>query len=71
MSLEAPNADDEFGDEEYIYDMMANHVRIVAEELIIKFWGERCEDFNQDCLLCNKWKQLDDLLENPFSETSQ
>ena len=68
MTLEAPKTDDEFGDNETTFDMIASHVRIIAEELLIKYWGERCVDFEESCVLCQKWRYLDALLENPFTE---
>ena len=66
--IEAMQDNDDFTDNEGVFDMMAGHVRIVAEDLLRKFWGERCPDFYNDCPLCQKWKQLDSLLENPLAE---
>ena len=68
--LEAPENDkDEFGNEdtEAVFEMMAEHVRIAASELIMKFFGERCRcEENCTCIACKKWRALDELLRPPF-----
>jgi hypothetical protein len=50
------------------FNIYADDVRITSERLIIEFFGERCNDYQQDCSICQHWKALDDLIENPFDE---
>lgn len=46
-------------DEDVEIEMMVSHIRTIAEEYLTKFWGERCPDFEESCLVCQKWKALD------------
>ena len=73
--LEAPENDkDEFGDEdtEAVFEMMTEHVRIAASELIKKFYGERCRcEENCTCSTCKKWRALDELLRPPLKSDNQ
>ena len=48
------------------FDMMASHVRTIADELVAEMFGPRCIDYVENCECCRRWKLLDDLLENPF-----
>lgn len=48
------------------FDMMANRVRFVAEFLLTAHFGSRCPDFDGGCVVCQKWKQLDQLIESPY-----
>ena len=48
------------------FAMMAGHLRIIAETMLIEFFGERCPDFEVECECCRRWKLLDDFTENPF-----
>lgn len=56
-------------DDSDTFDMMAGHLRIIAETMLRDFFGERCEDFDEDCECCRRWKLLDALTENPFKES--
>ena len=49
--------------ERYVMMQMADHIRTVAEAYLEMWFGERCDDFDPNCVVCQKWKQLDDLLE--------
>lgn len=31
------------------------------KEAITEHWGERCDDFDADCVCCQAWKEWDDL----------
>lgn len=46
-------------DDKAEFDMMAGHVRIIANELLTKFFGERCEEFDLDIdgkpVECAEW----------------
>ena len=48
------------------FHMMAGHLRIVAEEMLREFFGERCDEFDEDCPICMRWNALAVLTENPF-----
>jgi hypothetical protein len=48
------------------FDMMANRVRFVAEFLLTAHFGSRCPDFDGGCVVCQKWKQLDQLIDSPY-----
>ena len=38
-------------------------------EVFLRLWfGDRCESFDGDCVVCKKWKAFDFLFENPFVE---
>ena len=50
------------------FDIMAGHIRTIAETMLVKFFGERCPDFEPDCECCRRWKLLDELTENPFKD---
>lgn len=54
--------------DEQTFLMMAGHLRTVAEAMLIEFFGEQCPDFEPDCECCRRWKLLDDLAQNPFSD---
>ena len=49
-------------DDDPKYEQMVGHVRTVAEAYLMKFFGERCPDFEQHCVVCQKWAALDKLL---------
>ena len=49
-----------------IADAQIAKVRPSFEAFLVETWGERCPDYCEDCVLCAKWKALDDILENPF-----
>jgi hypothetical protein len=50
------------------FDQVAGHIRIVAETMLVEFFGERCPDFEPTCECCKRWQLLDDLVANPFDE---
>ena len=31
-----------------------------AEQEMTEYWGERCKDFNSECIACHAWKHFDD-----------
>lgn len=37
--------------------------------VIIEHFGDRCDDCEPECIICQKWKAFDFLFENPFEET--
>ena len=43
-------------------------VRCAVDTFLVKWWGERCKEFEPTCALCQKWKAVDCLLDNPFEE---
>ncbi len=43
-------------------------IRITATNLIEYYFGFRCEDYDEDCIVCQRYRALDTLLESPFSE---
>ena len=54
------------------FTMMAGHVRTIAETMLREFFGD-CErvdknDRDVDCPSCQRWKSLDDLTANPFTD---
>lgn len=38
---------------------MRSHVRVVAEEYIRTWYGERCPDFDATCIVCRHWAAFD------------
>ena len=49
-----------------VFDMHAGYIRTIANKMLTEFFGERCKDFEPDCLCCQRWQYLDKLTENPF-----
>lgn len=50
------------------WEKMASEVRPKLEDALTEHYGERCLDFEKDCLCCKVWKALDDVLCNPYLE---
>lgn len=50
------------------FEVMAGHVRTIAEEMLTEQFGERCSEYDPDCMCCQRWKALDELVSNPFGE---
>lgn len=48
------------------FDMMAGHIRTIAETMLREHFGDRCPDFEPNCISCQRWKLLDDLTANPY-----
>jgi len=57
---------DDNDDDEREFAMMVRHLRAIADEMLTKFFGERCPDFKPSCECCRRWKLLDELTANPF-----
>ena len=56
-------------DEDFeVWDAESKIIRNLAEPLLEEYFGERCGDFEPDCVNCQRWKALDDLLDNPFKD---
>ena len=51
------------------FDMHAQHLRTVATLIIEANFGERCPENDADCIICKKWAALDELLDNPYTES--
>ena len=47
------------------FNLMAGHVRIIAEVFLTEQFGERCPDFEENCECCRRWAALDTLTEDP------
>lgn len=46
--------------------MMESLPTLIAAEKFLKIWfGEKCEDFDEDCPCCQRWALLEKLLEWP------
>lgn len=52
-----------------MFTIMAGHVRIVAEAMLRECFGERCDDFKEHCPICQRWKALDVLLDDPWGNS--
>lgn len=50
------------------WDQRVAEIRPAIEALVIEFFRPRCVDFDPHCPICRKWRQVDELLENPFEE---
>jgi len=48
------------------FELIAGHVRTIATELLLRYFMERCLDFDPNCENCKRWRALDALLKNPF-----
>jgi hypothetical protein len=40
---------------------IGKNLRKQAEDWILDYYGERCEDFHLGCLVCQVWRAWDDL----------
>lgn len=49
------------------WEEMARKIRELAEPLLTEYF-DKCEDFEETCCACQRWKALEDLLENPFKD---
>lgn len=50
------------------FEMMAGHLRTIAEPMLVAHFGERRFEFSPHCPCCRRWKLLDDLVENPYEK---
>ena len=41
----------------------ATEVKDFMKSFMVKFWGERCPDFEAGCGLCQAWKAYDTIFE--------
>jgi len=41
------------------------------EEALIEYWGERCPDFEPECVVCQVWLEWDQLKESTNTEEKQ
>ncbi len=42
-----------------------------VEDFIVKWFGERCLDFEPNCHCCQRWRNYDELMSNPFDDGLQ
>ena len=47
------------------FEAYAQSVREAAVALLLNQFGPRCVEYEPDCPCCQRWKLLDQLLENP------
>lgn len=45
---------------------LSTSLRWRGEHFVTAFFGERCEEREDGCPICQRWAALDALLENPF-----
>lgn len=50
--------------DQFLLDSFNAKVDTVA--LIYKWYGGRCEEYEETCRLCRIWKLYDELFKNPF-----
>jgi hypothetical protein len=50
------------------HEMMCKRVRHEAELMLTAHYGERCDTYDADCIICAKWELLDALLHAPYEE---
>lgn len=50
------------------FTKVASYIRVIATSLIEQHFGPRCPDFEKDCVCCQRWKALDELIDNPYEE---
>ena len=48
------------------FEELSQEIRTLSEEFLEEFWGEKCEEFDENCYICQRWQALEDLLYNPF-----
>ena len=53
------------------FEMMAGHIRTIAETMLTEFFGDRCADYVPSCINCQRWRLLDELTLNPFDEDEE
>jgi hypothetical protein len=42
----------------------------LIEQAIESYWGERCSDYEEGCVVCDAWRQYDNLLTDIKVEAS-
>jgi len=40
----------------------------MIEEAIKNYWGERCPDYDADCVVCQAWKEFDRFVKHTGEE---
>jgi hypothetical protein len=43
-------------------------IREALDALLLEHYGERCEAFEPECVLCAVWKHRDEVLDNPYND---
>lgn len=55
-------------DEEEAINRDIEKIKAVVEPFLKGWFGERCPDFDENCLLCKRWQHYDQLIKSPFKE---
>jgi hypothetical protein len=54
--------EDEGGNWHSWWARVAQDIKATSELYLTEIWGSRCQDFQKDCMVCQKWAALDALL---------
>jgi hypothetical protein len=61
-------ADEYEQDEEEAINRDIEKIKAVVEPFLKGWFGDRCPDFDENCLLCKRWQHYDQLIKSPFRE---
>lgn len=45
----------------------AKRLKKKIKPFLVKWFGEKCDDYNADCANCKRWEAFSKLIENPFN----
>jgi hypothetical protein len=52
----------------YEFDNDLYKLKGEIEWYLIKWWGDKCDEFEPECELCKRWKAYEDLIYDPFKD---
>lgn len=46
----------------------AKRLKKKIKPFLVKWFGEKCDDYNSDCVNCKRWEAFSNLIGNPFKD---
>lgn len=56
-------------EQEIAFDADVSEPKRLTELLLERWYGPRCVEADEHCECCKKWRQFDELFDNPFKES--
>lgn len=50
------------------FEYFVEPIRGQTEMFLLDQFGEKCNDYDEGCECCQRWKAFEDLFENPYKE---
>lgn len=60
------NTFDEVDELDKEFDEDVEEVKDVVEPFLKEWFGDRCPDFDENCIVCKKWQLYDKLIKKPW-----